>query len=155
MVVSVETGSDVLEELAVTDLGNDVFLLLVPPALTMGLARGDEFTIVPETRRPDVRRHSANLTIWLYSEGRETVDTTALAAEVARLGGTFDGSPSDSRISIFTLPVAATFPRIETVFDHFAAEHPGSEWLYGNVYADDGVTPLGWWQQADPGSATS
>jgi hypothetical protein len=23
---------------------------------------------------------------------------------------------------------------------------PGAEWYYGNVYADDGVTPLNWWK---------
>ena len=26
---------------------------------------------------------------------------------------------------------------------------PASEWYFGNVYADDGVTPLGWWERPD------
>jgi hypothetical protein len=48
------------------------------------------------------------------------------------LGGTFDGT---------------TFSAIEAVFNRFLEEHPESEWYYGNVYADDGVTPLGWWEK--------
>jgi hypothetical protein len=25
-------------------------------------------------------------------------------------------------------------------------DYPESEWLFGNVYADDGETPLSWWE---------
>jgi hypothetical protein len=55
------------------------------------------------------------------------------------------------RIFIFTLPVAATFPIVEGLFSRFVADHPASQWLYGNVYADDGVTPIGWWEDGSIG----
>lgn len=69
-----------------------------------------------------------------------------VSGEVDALGGTFDGSGYDDRAFIFTLPVDATFPVIEGVFDRFVEQHPGSEWLFGNVYSSDGFTPLGWWE---------
>ena len=33
------------------------------------------------------------------------------------------------------------------VFDYVGteAEFPGVEWFFGNVYDEDGVTPLEWW----------
>jgi hypothetical protein len=37
---------------------------------------------------------------------------------------------------------------IEFVFIEFVAAHPGTEWMFGNVYDPrDGVTPLNWWVQ--------
>ena len=32
------------------------------------------------------------------------------------------------------------------MFEGFVALHPEHEWHFGNVYGDDGVTPLGWWE---------
>ena len=32
------------------------------------------------------------------------------------------------------------------VFKDYESSHPDSEWYFANVYADDGVTPLGWWE---------
>jgi hypothetical protein len=50
-----------------------------------------------------------------------------------------------NRVFIFTIPIAATFPVIERLFNRFVDQHPGSEWMFANVFAEDGVTPLGWW----------
>jgi len=55
-------------------------------------------------------------------------------------------------VFIFTLPVDATFPAIERIFNQFVHDHPGSEWLYANVYDNDGVTPLEWWTDAAQGA---
>ena len=52
---------------------------------------------------------------------------------------------NDGRVLLFTIPVSATFPVIEATLDDFVAGDPGAEWLFGNVYADDGRTPLDWW----------
>jgi len=62
------------------------------------------------------------------------------------LGGTLEGSAHEDRVFIFTLPVTATFSAVEAVFNRFVEQHPESEWYFGNVYAADGVTPLGWWE---------
>ena len=68
------------------------------------------------------------------------------------LGGRLDGAALADRVFIFTLPVDATFPAIERIFNQFVHDHPGSEWLYANVYDNDGVTPLEWWTDAAQGA---
>ena len=143
--VSVEPGSDVQEELAVIVLPEDAYQLVVPPALTLGLAAGDVFAVDPETSQPKVLRRGGNLTIWLHPHGAAE-EARSLSDEVAALGGTLEGSAHEDRVFIFTLPVTATFPAIEAVFNRFVEQHPESEWYFGNVYAADGVTPLGWWE---------
>jgi uncharacterized protein DUF4265 len=145
VVVSVGPGTAAREELAVDDLGDGTYRLLVPPALTVGLATGDVFEIDPETLRPNVLRRSGNLTVWLFPAGGHSVQPQRLAREAEAVGGTFEGVGHDGRLLIFTVPVGATFAAIETIFNRYADEHPASEWLFGNVYGDDGVTPLGWW----------
>jgi hypothetical protein len=66
-------------------------------------------------------------------------------ARVARIGGRLDGSIE--RGLAYTLPLEAGFPAIERVFIDWAAEHPGWEWFFGNVYDPvDGVTPLNRWK---------
>ena len=144
VLVAVEAGRTVSEELAVQPLDNGRYRLEVAPAMADGLAVGDVFMVDQETRRPIVDERSGNLTVWLYpGEATEAARELSSAAEV--LGGRLEGAALADRVFIFTLPVDATFAAIERVFDEFVADHPGSEWLFGNVYADDGVTPLGWW----------
>ena len=143
VLVRVEAGHDTREELAVAMLSGGVYRLVVPPALTLGLAVGDVFEIDAETSRPRVVERSGNLTVWLFPAGAEA-GGSGVADEVEALGGTFEGVAS-STVLIFTLPVAATFPAIEAVFEGFVARFPGSQWMFGNAYADDGQTPLGWW----------
>ena len=145
VVVSVEAGSVVTEELAVSKLDDGTYHLLVPPALTIGLAKGDVFAIDAATMHPTVLRRGGNLTIWLYPAGA-LAEARALHQEIERVGGTFDGAVPSDRVFIFTLPVTATFPVVEAIFDRFVAEHPASEWYFGIVYADEGLTPLAWWE---------
>ena len=48
---------------------------------------------------------------------------------------------------VFTIPVSAGFAAVARMFDSVVAQHPGSQWLYGNVYdPKDGKTPLDWWR---------
>jgi uncharacterized protein DUF4265 len=133
------------EELAPEEIGGGRYRLLLPPALAYGLAAGDVFEIDPGTLRPNVVRRSGNLTVWLYP-GEAVAEARALAGEAQALGGVLEGSVPGDRIFIFTLPVAASFPAAEAVFERFVERHPSAEWRYGNVYGDDGVTPLGWWE---------
>jgi hypothetical protein len=152
VVVSVEAGSDATEELAVAVVGDGTYRLLEPPALTFGLAKGDVFAIDAETRRPRVLSRSRNLTLWLYP-GEAVDEARALTTEVERVGGMFDGTAPSDRLYIFTVPVEVTFPVVEAIFERFSSRHPGAEWYFGNVYADDGVTPLGWWDDEATHSA--
>jgi Domain of unknown function (DUF4265) len=145
VLVSVEAGSSLTEELAVVALNDGTYRLLEAPAVTFGLARDDVFTVDEATLRPRVLTYAGNLTVWLYPEGA-TEEARSLADAVERIGGTLEGATSDDRLFIFTVPVAASFPSVEALFERFVAEHPDSQWCFGNVYAHDGVTPLEWWK---------
>ena len=138
--------SDVEEELAVRVLKDGSYRLVAPPSLTLGLAEGDVFVVDEETRRPRVLDRSGNLTIWLHAP--PTSDVRVLAKKVENIGGVLEGLAHDDRVAIFTVPVAATFPVVEAIFNAFVDENPESEWYFGNVYADDGVTPLRWWEDS-------
>jgi hypothetical protein len=142
--VTVEGGRAEQEELAVATLADGRYRSEVPPAMTVGLAVGDVFEIDPATFRPIVVERSGNLTVWLYlAESTEAVRDLAAASQ--ELGGTAEGAALANRVFIFTIPIAATFPVIERLFNRFVDQHPGSEWMFANVFAEDGVTPLGWW----------
>ena len=64
--------------------------------------------------------------------------------DVWELGGSLDGRADN--LTVYTIPVTAGFAQVEQVFNGLIDRHPDVEWYFGNVYADDGVTPLGWWQ---------
>jgi hypothetical protein len=148
VLVAIEPGRDAKEELAVEVQPDGAYRLLAAPALTLGLAVGDVFTVDPATSRARVTAHGGNITIWLYPRVAQAAART-LDDGVRALGGVLHGSAHDETIFIFTVPVTATFPAIEALFDGFVEEQSASEWYFGNVYADDGVTPLGWWERVD------
>ena len=135
-----------------TVLADGNFRLVVPPALTVGLAAGDVFAVDPASLRPQILRRSGNLTIWLYPAGAND-EARQLEDQVEALGGTFDGSAHEDTVFIFTLPVNAGFPAIEAIFGRFVQACGRAEWHFGNVYADDDETPLGWWEQEGGASA--
>lgn len=136
------------EAIPAEPLGGNRFRLAVSPGMLEGLAAGDEIE-VDETERLGYRilRRSGNLCVWFYF-GEPVHElhpgVRALATEVEAIGGWLDGGYS--RLVVFTIPVASGFEAVEDVLDFAAALHPGSMWLYGNVYdQSDGSTPLGWW----------
>ena len=86
---------------------------------------------------------------------RESVNAALLPGALA-LGGWLDGRTEGS--TVLTFPLDAGFWRIEQLLDDWVDATEGSTWSYGNVYADDGRTPLGWWEDErfgrQSGSAT-
>lgn len=64
--------------------------------------------------------------------------------ELGKLGGWCDGSID--RAAVFTVPVRAGFVPVERAMDAAIAAHPAFVSYYGNVYGEDGKTPLGWWR---------
>jgi DNA-binding MarR family transcriptional regulator len=148
VLVTVEAGSADKEEIGVLSLGNGIYAVVVPPLFTFGLAVGDEFRIDPDTGRPEVTRHAGNVLVWLFPDAASSTQRGTVTADVGALGGTFEGAANDGRILVFTIPVKVGFPAIEAVFKTYVAGDPGARWLYGNVYADDGVTLLNWWEEA-------
>jgi DNA-binding MarR family transcriptional regulator len=150
VLVTVEAGSADTEEIGVLSLRNGIHAVVVPPLFTFGLAVGDEFRIDPDTGRPEVTRRAGNVLVWLYPDVASSAQRETVTADVVALGGTFEGAADDGRILVFTIPVKVGFPAIEAVFRTYVADDPGAQWLYGNVYADDGVTLLNWWEEAVP-----
>jgi hypothetical protein len=147
--VRIEGDSDHREEICVEAVAAETYRVLVPPAMAEGLAVGDEFRIDGETLRPIVVRRSGNVTVWLYPEGVAPGSVATLVERVEAIEGVLEGQAFDGRVWIFTIPVAAGFDRIEAPFQDLVAEWPEAKWLFGNVYDEDGETPLGWWASED------
>jgi hypothetical protein len=136
------------ETLPVAALGDGRYVLLASPGFVEGLAAGDEFEL-DSSARGGVRvlRRGGNLCVWFYHAEQldESSDATADVRRVAdSLGGRLDGGYS--RMLVLTIPLAAGFDAVAAAFDDAVRRHPGSAWLYGNVYdPSDGITPLNWW----------
>ena len=126
-------------------LGSERYRILASPGLLDGLAAGDVFDQQSDGTYTIVER-SGNLCVQVWHPGvdvRESVEATLLPGAVA-LRGWLDGRTEGS--TVLTFPLSAGFQRIEQLLDDWVDATEGSTWSYGNVYADDGRTPLGWWE---------
>lgn len=140
-------GTRMDEDVECVALAADVLRLVHSPGLIEGLAAGDEITLQKAKPGYKIVRRGGNLCVWFYTDGVEqSREHTApeLVKDVRELGGYPDGGTTASLI--FTVPVRAGFANVAKVFDAAVVRHPGSVWLYGNVYDPlDGETPLNWW----------
>jgi uncharacterized protein DUF4265 len=140
-------GERFFEEVPVEPLGEARYRILASPGLLDGLAAGDVFE-----RRDDgtfeVIERSGNLCIqiWYADTDLGTRVDAELIPGVTALGGWLDGRTKGA--SVLTFPLSAGFPRIEELLDGWAATAPEARWSYANVYAEDGWTPLRWWEEA-------
>lgn len=134
------SGERVDEEVLVEDLGHGVWRLLASPGLALGIAAGDVIELDDDHRARPSRR-GQNIAIQVFAPPHEGDE---LHEPLRALGGRLDGqTPS---LTVYTVPAGAGFPAIEHVMDEFQAHHPSAEWFYGNVYDEDGTTPLRWWE---------
>jgi hypothetical protein len=125
-------------------LGGRRYRLLFSPGFVVGVAAGDEIELIGDAGRFRVLGRGGNIAVQLFSREPVQPFRDALAAEVRdRLSGVLDGAID--RGLVFTIPLGAGFAAIEKLFDAFVRAHPGTEWLYGNVYDPDTNAPLGWW----------
>jgi hypothetical protein len=145
-------GRRVPENLLVENIGESRFRLLRSPGLIQGLAAGDEFALAPEEPfgyRLLKRAGNVCLQVFVGTDKVEEFRQT-LVPLVEQLGGRLDGDAAFTRLAnlVFTIPVNAGFPAIESLMAKARAISPACEWFYGNVYDfKDGVTPLNWWAQ--------
>ncbi|MCC2320797.1 DUF4265 domain-containing protein [Cellulomonas xiejunii] len=134
------SGGRVDEDVLVEDLGGGRWRLVASPGLVLGVAAGDVIELDAERRVRPVSR-GGNVAIHVFAPPEHADELTA---SMNALGGVLDGrSPG---LTVFTVPASAGFPAIEHVLRRLVEAHPSAEWFYGNVYADDGVTPLRWWE---------
>ena len=109
-----------------------------------GVAGGDDIRVLNDDGKFEVVRRGGNLAIQVFANDPVEPLRDELAQQVAKLDGVLDGAIEYGLV--FTIPVAAGFQAIESVFNAWVDQHPGWEWYYGNVYdPSDGVTPLNWW----------
>jgi len=134
------SGEPVYEELLVDVQGNGLLQMVVTPGLVLGVAAGDVIS-VSDTGVVTVLERGRNLAVHMYAEHHLA---EGLTTGVDALGGRVDSRAP--RLTVFTVPVDAGFPRIENLLNAFVEAHPEAEWYYGNVYAEDGITPLEWWK---------
>lgn len=135
------SGEPSYEELLVDRLPDGRYRVAAAPGLANGLAAKDIVAYDPDSREVAVVERGGNLCVQIYGTHRVPEE---FVAGVNRLGGTFDGATE--RNSVYSIPVTATFPVVEKMFNEFVAAYAGTEWYFGNVYdpADD-ETPLNWW----------
>jgi hypothetical protein len=139
-------GEPFFEEVPVEPLTGDRYRILASPGLLDGVAAGDVFE-----RRPDgtyaVVERSGNLCVQVWHpdvDVQDRFDAELLPGAIV-LGGWLDGRTEGS--TVLTFPLSAGFQRIERLLDGWVDATEGSTWSFGNVYADDGRTPLGWWEE--------
>ncbi len=144
LLVEYRNGEPLLENVEAEALGNGCYRLLFSPGFVQGIAAGDEFKLLNEDGEFEVIKRAGNVVVQVFSNELIEPYKDELTKTVENLGGTLDGSIE--RGMVFTIPVAAGFKQIESLFNEFIAKTPTTQWLYGNVYDQkDGKTPLNWW----------
>jgi|RhiMetdeSRZDD1v2_1073273.scaffolds.fasta_scaffold00066_34 hypothetical protein len=139
-------GTPFYESVLVEHIGPQRYLVLASPGLLEGFAAGDEIELVPEQGSGyRVTKRGGNVCVQFFWNADES--RPWLEPRVAALGGRLDGQTPG--ILVFTIPVTAGFPAIESIFYEADKRYPGCKWMYGNVYDPvDGVTQLNWWLQS-------
>jgi hypothetical protein len=141
------SGEPVYEQVTAEALPDGRFRLLASPGLALGTAAGDVIEVADDGT-PLVVKRGGNLALQVFAPD-DVAD--ALWMLLRPLGGRLDGRIHDT-LSVFTLPGDTGFAKIEHLLDAVVARHADVEWLYGNVFDVDGVTPLGWWREDVAGS---
>ena len=136
-------GRPAREELLVQRVGPMQFQVLRSPGLVEGIAAGDRIEC-SEDGTFRVLERGGNLCIQIFRRGPVAELETVLTARLLPLGGRLDGKTP--RVLVYTVPVNAGFPAIESALRESIAAFPETEWYFGNVYDPaDGITPLNWW----------
>lgn len=136
-------GQPVVERIPVEINEQNECRLVQSPAFVKGLAKGDLVRVNREDGSFELRQHSGNLCIRVFSRGDIHLLDETITPEIEKLGGQLD--LETPRLLVYSIHVSCGFSAIEAVLNaHMSAD---SAWFYGNVYdAEDGVTPLNWWQ---------
>src|SRR5262249_14281361 len=128
LLVEYRGGEPVKEPVHAERVGERGFRLLHSPGLVQGTAAGDEVRLVGDDGAFEVTSRAGNLAVRVFSTAPVAPFRAELAERVARLGGWLDGGVE--RGLVFTVPVAAGFPAIESVFNRWVEDHPGWEWYF-------------------------
>ena len=133
-------GDPVLEEVLVDLQDDGAVRVVASPTLALGFAAGDLLRVDDEGRTEVIER-GGNLAVQVYVP-HEHLDRWS--SQLRDLGGRVDGRAPG--VSVVTVPVSAGFQAVEKLVTEIVQSVPDGEWYFGNVYADDGETPLNWWK---------
>lgn len=140
-------GEQVYEKVAARLEGDNRYRVLHSPGFVHGLARGDAFTLTAGQQGAfSVTERSGNLAVRVYSRVPAAVWDSVLTPQVVQLEGLRDILAD--RLLVYTLPLAAGFDSIESVFDQALSGSADATWSYGNVYDERSGEPLNWWLAA-------
>lgn len=138
-------GEPVREELPAQAVGDGTYELLASPGVASNVAKGDVIRVLDANGSIEIIRRGGNVCVQTYfSSYLENNDRQEIEANfLTELTGSVDGD-SDGNMC-FSIPVSVGFSKIEDFFNNLANKYFQVSWSYGNVYGDDGVTPLNWW----------
>lgn len=138
------SGEQVMEEVLVDETDDPrTFRLVATPGLVLGVAAGDILNVDVDAGTFEIVCRGGNIAVQVYGP-YDLAD--AIAPEISRLGGYFDGRSGG--LTVFTVPASVGFDKLEEILNSATAKNSQLEWYYGNVYdSEDGVTPLNWWMK--------
>jgi hypothetical protein len=144
-----ESGRPGTEVIEVERLRTNRYRLLYSPGVVEGLAKGDVIECSDSDPKGfTVVSRSGNLCVWFYFPEpgiNRGPDGDRVRATVERFGGVSDGGGNTNLV--FSVPVSFGFQAVEVLFNDLVEQHPGSSWLFGNVYDPwNDFKPLGWWE---------
>lgn len=146
---SAASGDVVREELPARKISDGVYELLASPGLALHVAKGDIIRISSSATPVEIVRRGGNLCVQIYAENdlppdeRKQIDSAFHLA----LPGSVDGETDKNMC--FSIPVSVGFNAVEHFFNDLSARLGNISWYYGNVYGEDGVTPLNWWASSE------
>ncbi len=143
-----EDGDVLTDDVQVLELGAQQYRLLATPALADGLAKSDIVRVHGDDCVVLVRGSFFGVQIFgsvlSNPDVRESVESSLLDIHGASVDEviTHDLAPNLSA----SIPVNIGVFQAEQALDELVSPYR-LEWLLTNVYADDGVTELGWWRE--------
>lgn len=142
------SGEPVIERVLADRLSDGSYQVAATPAFVLGIAAGDRLKV--DGNSYTIVERGRNIAVQVYTASAPLEAVRDLVTLMERqVGARLDSEVADLRV--FTVPIGATFAAVEAIVNEFAKQHRGSEWYYANVYEDDGVTPLNWWEDTDAG----
>lgn len=143
-----ESGQPVFEEVPVEVLGPTRYRLMASPGILDGLAKGDVFSVDPQTGAYQVEEHGGNLCVQVWYPGLDLAGQIDrdLLPWIISLGGSLDGR--EQELTSFTVPLTEGLPQITNVLEGWVRSTKGATWSFGNAYEEDGTTLQAWLRDA-------
>lgn len=135
-----DSGRRAIENVAMQPLGGRRYRVGLSPGFYQGIAAGDEVEIDPSSKTARVIKRGGNIAVQVFYENIPLDLIEDFKERAVGLGATVDGELDG--LIILTFSVKTGFASIESLMESLPAD--SVEWMYGNVYADDG-SPLNWW----------